>query len=318
MDTIFIGVVRSTKTEREKKEVFRRIQAAGRDQRTLQEAVNMFQATSSILLRGSSGFQWEAAKEIYETWATCNVTALSHQFTATTLHDLLDEAYPNGFNAVWIMRKSIEILRHTDQLYEQFCDILQMKATTFIRTHSNFNIVVPFCAMMLEFREAIPRSTSTHLFCNTIISVVSIYTIPQNYHPMEYIAEMNNVIGALLGHIWSKTNNETVFYSLKHVFDLIKLGSSEGKSPSYALAAVVQQFPINSIPRAVGSLLQDPTVQTEHICTALERMISWLQWPGANNIHFWLTGFLYQLASTKRYTILLNITESSIEKVSTQ
>lgn len=317
MDTIFIAMLKSGKPEREKKEVIRRIIASGKDHHPLQDSVNMFQATTSILLNGSSGFQWQAAKDVYTTWANHNKMALKHYFNSDTMHFLLDEDFPNGFNAVWIIYTSMSVLKDIEGCYNNFCEILQLKSTTFIRTHCAFSIVVPFCKLLREFREGIPRGVMTPLFCNTIIDVVSIYTLPTTCSTFEYISDMSGVIGELLGHIWKKCNEETMWETLRHVFNLIKFGD-QGKSPSVALAAIVQYFPTNPIPKILQTLLKDTTVNSGDIRVALERMMSWLQWPGAINIDLWVNGFFHQLALAKKYSLLIDVTETTVEKVCSQ
>ena len=315
MDSIFEGLMKSSKSEKEKQEVVRRMVAAAGQQKTTKETVDMLKAASRILLSGSSGFQWDSAKDIYRAWGSNNKIALRQYFTTDTMYYLMDENFPNNFNAVWIMHHSISELRDVSGAYGQYCEVLQLKATTYIRTHSAFNTVVPFCKMLREFREGIPRSVVTPLFCNTIIDVVSVYTLPADCQPFDYLSNMSNVIGDLLGHIWQKCDEETMWLSLKHVFELIKLPTSEGKSPSVALAAIVQYFPTNRIPKALHSLLQDSSVQPNHVRLALDRMMQWLQWPGAKNIHLWVNGFLNELANAKKYSLLIEVTESSIEKV---
>jgi ubiquitin carboxyl-terminal hydrolase 35/38 len=315
MDKIFAAILQSNQPEQEKNEIIRRIVSTGKKRQNVDLTLNMFESTTQILLTGSSGFQWDAAKQVYLTWGSNNKTVLRQYFTPDLMHSLLDEHFPNHFNAIWIMHTSIAELRESIDYYNQMCNILQQKATTFIRTHPAFSTVVPFCKMLREFREGIPRGVMTPLFCNTIIDVVSTYTIQTvRCEVFQFLHEMSTIIGDLLGHIWEKCNEETMWRSLKHMFELIREGEKE-KSPSMALAAVVQHFPTHSIEQALRSLLQDPSVCSGDLRIALERMILWLQWPGAKNIHLWVNGFLQELSYAKKYSVLIEVTEGTIEKV---
>ena len=67
--------------------------------------------------------------------------------------------------------------------------------------------------------------------------------------------------------------------------------------------------------QVLGAVVNDPSIDSRHIMQALDNMISWLQWPGARNIHLWVNGFLQQLTIARKYTIIIDVTETHVEKV---
>lgn len=316
MDTILHGLLQSNKTEREKKEIVRRIVSAGKDQHSQQEALNMFEATTRILLIAKSSFQWEAAKDVYCVWARHNKAAFRQHFNSNMLLYLLEGSFANDCNAVWIIHTSMDLVQDDrDTIYQNLCDHVQKNSIQYVKSHPEYSAVMPYCKFLLEFRVCIPQGELTALFCNAIIDAVSLFSVPSIGDPMKFINDMSHVIGGLLGHIWQKCDDECVWQCLRHVFSLIKFVDNVELSPSNALAAIVQHFPTRHIPRVLSTILHDPSVHSQHIRVALVRMISWLQWPGAQHIHLWVNGFLQQLASAKRYAMLIEVTESSVEKV---
>ena len=128
--------------------------------------------------------------------------------------------------------------------------VIEAKAITFVDHNSSFSSFYQFCALLLEFKHCIPQSTETAKFCGAVLlatTYIDMSSQPMSNAP-KMIQRVNQYIGGLLGHIWSRSDAETIMICLKTVFDIIRT-DDEGreKAPSVALAGLVQHIPSDYI-----------------------------------------------------------------------
>uniref|UniRef100_A0A8C5KJ37 Ubiquitin carboxyl-terminal hydrolase n=1 Tax=Jaculus jaculus TaxID=51337 RepID=A0A8C5KJ37_JACJA len=89
----------------------------------------------------------------------------------------------------------------------------------------------------------------------------------------------------------------------------------EEEPPSSALASVVQHLPLELMDGVVRNLSNDDSVTDSQMLTAISRMIDWVSWPLGKNIDQWIIALLKGLAAVKKFSILIEVSLSKIEKV---
>ena len=105
------------------------------------------------------------------------------------------------------------------------------------------------------------------------------------------------------------------FVTFQAIFRIISHVDDTDTAPSFALGAIVQYIPLDLVKSVTAMTAADNSIPDVSMETALKRMVDWLNWPLARNIELWVIAFLCELASVSKFTILINVTESSVEKV---
>ena len=78
---------------------------------------------------------------------------------------------------------------------------------------------------------------------------------------------------------------------------------------------VYRLIPTEVVESAVRSAVADTRISDSAVNAALRRMMDWLVWPTCRNLDQWIICFLKELAITKKFSILISVTESKVEQV---
>lgn len=90
--------------------------------------------------------------------------------------------------------------------------------------------------------------------------------------------------------------------------------SSNVKEPSVCLASVTKFVPVEVLPDISHHLLSKIT-QQDGLDVVLARVIDWLPWPLGENIDLWVVVWMKALADAGMFSVLVRITNDSIEKI---
>ena len=243
---------------------------------------------------------------------------MGEYFHENSVRILMEGEFHNPENVPFLMLHSLKMLLGSYPHYVPPLElIIKQRITMFIERNPSFVVVYHVCLFLHEFKDCIPQQNATARFCSSIVSASTFFSLPKDISGPKFIHRVNHVVGTFLGHIWERCDSQTIFLNLRTVFDTIQTISPDGyeKSPSIALAGLIQYIPTDFIDGATKSVVSDESVKDENMEVALTRMIAWLQWPSTKNIDHWVVAFLQKLAEVHKYSILINVTEKSVDKV---
>ena len=191
--------------------------------------------------------------------------------------------------------------------------MIEAKAISYVRDHPSAICLKNFAVFLEEFKQCIPKGDFSTRFCVAVIQSLSLCVVPEDPKDvLEYIKDVE-IISKLVHFIWNNAESDTlILESLKAIFSVISDVSDT--KPSFCLAAVVQYIPNSRIDDVVKFTIKS-TIDNKRMTLALQRIVDWLQWPTAKNIDQWIIIFLRGLASVKKYSILIAVTESKIDQV---
>ncbi|OCT96211.1 hypothetical protein XELAEV_18013886mg [Xenopus laevis] len=96
---------------------------------------------------------------------------------------------------------------------------------------------------------------------------------------------------------------------------LMSYSQYEYEAPSNCLASVVQYIPLELMEGVVKNLANADNVSDTQIMVAISRMIEWVSWPLGKNIDKWIIALLKGLAAVKKFSILIEVSISKIQKM---
>ena len=323
MDQILLGILKSDKELRVKSAFVRKIKQNGTTANPESVVLGMLTVTSNHMLSTSSLFEQDACKDVFKTWALYNVGQLPKFCHEQFICRLLLDRFRNSSNVVWLLRQCMQLL-WKDQCIPHFrivSDIVRLRAVGYIKEISSesdgdCSVIASFCELLLHFKQCIPQGEQQVLLCGTILNTVAAARKPSDKTIKLYIHQVNNQMGQLLYYIWQQGDHKTITVSLLNIFRIISfIDPSREVTPSVALAGLVQYLPTSVIDKVTKDTANDPSIQDLNMQTAIHRMILWLAWPGAQNIDKWVIAFLQALVTSHKYTLFIQVVETSIEQV---
>ncbi|NWI11808.1 UBP38 hydrolase, partial [Crypturellus soui] len=168
--------------------------------------------------------------------------------------------------------------------------------------------------LLSQHPQCIPTGKHQILFCQQLIRCIGQFQCISEGEEdiMEFLEQVNKVSG-LLQRIW-RAQTSAILPSLKELFTIIS-STDEQEAPSNALASVVQFVPLELMDGVIRNLTNDDSITDVQMMTAISRMIDWVSWPLGKNIDKWIIALLKGLAAVKKFSILIEVTLSKIEKV---
>ncbi|KAM8813338.1 LOW QUALITY PROTEIN: ubiquitin carboxyl-terminal hydrolase 35 [Rhynchonycteris naso] len=128
---------------------------------------------------------------------------------------------------------------------------------------------------------------------------------------LEFLEQAQQVRG-LLAQLW-RVQPATILPCLKELFAVI---SCKKEEPLLGvLASMVQHLPLELMDGVLRNLSNDDSVTDCQMLTAISRMIDWVSWPLGKNIDKWIVALLKGLAAVKKFSILVEVSLTKIEKV---
>ena len=182
-----------------------------------------------------------------------------------------------------------------------------------MREHPSIDCLNNFVNFLFKFKECLPKGDFVSTFCVSLINSLSLCAIPEDpASVVQYIKSVDQIC-SLIHNIWNNADSDVIMDSLKAIFGII---AAEETEPSLCLGAVVRNIPEKMIEIIVKYAINSD-IDNTRMTTALQRVVDWVQWPTATNVHKWIITFFKNLAAAKKYSILINVTETKIEQVQT-
>ncbi|ELU03938.1 hypothetical protein CAPTEDRAFT_222637 [Capitella teleta] len=308
MDSILTAMLRSTQPEAMKSQFVRKILSLGKN--SPNNVLQMLNACLQGVVSESDASVREKYQTVYLCWAEHNIEQFTQFFTASRVNDLLESSSPDSIS---LLQSSFSFLQESPHFYT-LCSVVQARAVQVVRLHMDFATVSRFCRFLNLNRHCIPQGVHTASFCVAVIHAVSTIFLPkgEGYPAMlAFVEGVTNRIGGLLQHIWLTVDDGSVAQCLHSILSIISTESE--RDPSFALGGIVQFLPTKFVASITAKTVAKDSDAS--MMSALSRMIDWLAWPGARNIHLWIIAFLQSLAKANRFGVLINITHEKITTV---
>ncbi|XP_064636742.1 ubiquitin carboxyl-terminal hydrolase 38-like [Lineus longissimus] len=316
MDRILSGILASDKAEPVKKALFQKISNAASMPQTVEVVVKVLEISASMTLDGNSTLETENGINIFKLWAKYNLNTFEMFFTASYVHHLLNEEMVNKCAAVKLLRESMTLMQNNEKIEQLQC-IIAAKSINFLRSYPDLATLYEFTKFLVTFPNCVPRGDLRATFCSAYIKALHKLAMPLKFD--EIPAYMTNVesLAKFLKSVWESSTQDALFTSLQTILGLIATPGDEnqdGEVPM-SLVAVVQLLPTSMISDATKAVLNDRSLTDENMKIAMMCMMQWMSWVTASHINQWVLAFLKGLATLQRYSVLVEITLSTVELV---
>lgn len=314
MDSILVGILSSTHPDSLKKQLIQKIATQGAQPQPVHVIRAVLELTSKWYLDGESNVARCEGISVYKLWAKYNLSTFEEYFKREFLLSLLTKTYRNEQNAIILLHESMMLLQMSS-VCSGHMQVIEAKAISYVREHPSLSCISHFVKFLKDFRSCIPKGDFTGRFCVSLIDALSICTVPDNPGAVSlFVMDVENV-SSLIKDIWEKSASEVMLDSLKGIFGIISLIDEAGMEPSFCLGAIAQHIPSDVLKVVVKFTINNPEIDNSSMTAALQRIVDWLLWPTARNVDLWIIAFLKGLAAVKKYSILINVTETKIEQV---
>lgn len=312
MDEVLSGIISSNYPEKLKKQLIQKIALSGSQPQTVKQIRSVLELTCKWYLEGDSPLALSEGLSVYKSWAKYNLSTFEEFFNRDFVLNLLSTKFKCDDNVPILLQESMKMLQ-TSAIFTNHQKIIEAKAISYIREHPSIKCLTNFIQFLMENKECIPKGEFRSRFCISLIHALSICSAPENPELVfQFVKDVEHVAG-MIYFIWNSTDSDMVLDSLRAIFGIIS--TMEDLEPSFCIGSITQYIPVEMINIVVKSAISDTNIDNSHMTTALFRIIDWLQWPTAKNIDQWIVGFLKGLASVKKFSILISVTETKIEQV---
>ena len=160
----------------------------------------------------------EGLHRVTFAWSRYNPSALDTHFTSDFLHGILAGKFTLQINVVWLTHQTLVILRGSSR-FDRLCHIVKTAAISFVRDHSEFEMVAAFCQLLFDFPACIPDGAFAVTFCTSIIHAVSTFSLPlEPERTRDYIQAVGQVVGRFLSYVWSGFERAQIMQLLRTIF----------------------------------------------------------------------------------------------------
>ncbi|XP_070553223.1 ubiquitin carboxyl-terminal hydrolase 38-like [Ptychodera flava] len=313
MDKILQGIAASQHPENVKRVLFQKFVASSKQQVSPAICHSILTVSAEWILQGESDFLQEMGNLVFQAWARHNLTIFEDFFHHSYLVNVMSGAILNPRPTVEFIHSCVKLLRDPTSV----CKVIQTRAISLARECPELDVCAALCRLMVEFPDCVPVGDFAVVYCVTLIQAVSNVEFPNNEAALKNRFKDVNAVGALLFKLWHADIN-IILPCLQEIFKIlteIKTDSQTQKEPSVALGCLAQHVPVEMIALVTKNAASDQSVLDANMTVALTRMIDWLSWPAVKNIDRWIIAFLRSLASVQKFTILINVTVATVEKV---
>lgn len=313
MDAILNGILTSQHPDALKKQLITKVTENSSKPQPVRVIRSVLEISSSWFLQGESDIALTEGLQVYKSWAKYNLTTFEAFFDREFLLSLFSYKGKHEANAVLLLEVSMELLQRSSS-YSAHVRVVEAKAISYVREHPSIDCLTNFVNFLFKFKECLPKGDFVTTFCVSLINSMSLSSTPEDSGHENIIVYIKNVdrICSLIHSLWNNADSEVILESLKAIFGLIS--ALEETEPSMCLGAVVRNIPEKMIEIIVKYAINSD-IDNARMTTALQRVVDWVQWPTATNVHFWIVMFFRSLAEAKKYSILIKVTENKIEQV---
>ncbi|ESO88451.1 hypothetical protein LOTGIDRAFT_234511 [Lottia gigantea] len=312
MDSILEGILKSDHPEGAKRTLFKKIVEKGAQPHASNMTLPVLNLTSKWFLDGENDLKISAGWEIFVSWAKHNQPCVDSFFSRDYLVSLLTTKYKNEANPPLVIHQCMRIVPNKSRTNSQ--KIIEASAIKFIQEHIDTVCLRNFVIFLEEYKDCVPKGKYRLKFCESLIEGLSKGKTPENQNEvMQFVKDVARIV-QFIHHLWQSGDASLVLDCLKNVFYILcDVTSSE--EPSDCLGSLLTCVPNDVCNDVIKQAVKTDMVDNDAMTLALQRMVNWLNWPACINIDQIVIMFLKELATHKKYTVLISVTESKIESV---
>ncbi|KAH0625241.1 hypothetical protein JD844_033591 [Phrynosoma platyrhinos] len=317
MDKILEAIVMSSYPNHMKQGLVRRVIEASKQSMDSEQCWLMLELSTKLFLVGDTKFKRSVGKEVLEAYGLYHREVFEEFFNVRFLLSLLQEGYgPLGKTSLYVfdyIHLGLAFVLDSPSANDIF-SLLRTEVLRKVCERPGLKQCVKISKLLIQYPQCIPTGKRQALFCQQLIRCIGQFrtTSGREEAIVDFLDHVIKV-GFLLQKIW-KTQVSSILPSLKELFTIIS-SSEDQDPPSIALASVVQYVPLELMDGILRNLTNDDSITDVQMMMAIDRMIEWVSWPLGKNIDKWIIALLKGLAAVKKFSILIEVTLSKIEKV---
>uniref|UniRef100_A0A672V4P8 Ubiquitin carboxyl-terminal hydrolase n=1 Tax=Strigops habroptila TaxID=2489341 RepID=A0A672V4P8_STRHB len=317
MDKILEAVVMSSYPNNVKQGLVRRVIEAAKQPMDSEQCWSMLELSTKLYLTGDTKYKREIGKEVLEVYGHYHPEEFEEFFNVRFLLSLLQEGYgPLGKRSHYVLdyiQLGLQFVLESPSANSIF-SLLRIEVLRKVCERPSPKQCAKISKLLIQHPQCIPTGKHQVLFCQQLIRCIGQFQCVSEGEEaiMEFLEQVNKVSG-LLQRIW-RAQTSAILPSLKELFTIIS-STEEQEAPSNALASVVQFVPLELMDGVIRNLTNDDSITDVQMMTAIGRMIDWVSWPLGKHIDKWIIALLKGLAAVKKFSILIEVTLSKIEKV---
>ncbi|KAE8627808.1 hypothetical protein XENTR_v10007169 [Xenopus tropicalis] len=317
MDKILEAVMQSSYPMHVKQSLARRVIEASKQPVDSEQCWSMLELSTKLFFLGESHFSRETAREVLEVYGRYHPEEFEEFFNARFILSLLQEGYgvlgkrsTHILDYVHLGLKFVSDKPSAEDIFR----LLRIEVLRMVCERPGLKLCVRISNLLVSYPQCIPAGKHQVLFCQQLIRSIGQFhcSSQAEEYIVQFLDQVNRVCG-LLQKIWS-FQTSLVLPCLKELFAIIS-STDEYEAPSNCLASVVQYIPLELMEGVVKNLANADSVSDIQIMAAISRMIDWVSWPLGKNIDKWIIALLKALAAVKKFSILIEVSLSKIQKV---
>uniref|UniRef100_A0A8D0BPS0 Ubiquitin specific peptidase 35 n=1 Tax=Salvator merianae TaxID=96440 RepID=A0A8D0BPS0_SALMN len=317
MDKILEAILMSSYPDHMKQGLVRRVIEASKQSLDSEQCWSMLELSTRLFLVGDTKFKRSVGKEVLETYGLYHREAFEEFFNVRFLLSLLQEGYgPLGKRSIYVLdyiHLGLPFVLDSPSANDIF-SLLRTEVLRKVCERPGIKQCVKISRLLTQYPQCIPTGKHQVLFCQQLIRCIGqFHTVSGREEAIVEFLDQVIKVGTLLQKIW-KSQMASILPSLKELFTIIS-STEEQDAPSIALASVVQYIPLELMDGILRNLTNDDSITDVQMTMAIGRMIEWVSWPLGKNIDKWIIALLKALAAVKKFSILIEVTLSKIERV---
>ncbi|XP_042317070.1 ubiquitin carboxyl-terminal hydrolase 35 [Sceloporus undulatus] len=317
MDKILEAIMMSSYPDHMKQGLVRRVIEASKQSMDSEQCWVMLELSTKLFLVGDTKFKRSVGKDVLEVYGLYHREVFEEFFNVRFLLSLLQEGYgPLGKTSLYVfdyIHLGLAFVLDSPSANDIF-SLLRTEVLRKVCERPGLKQCVKISKLLIQYPQCIPTGKRQALFCQQLIRCIGQFrtTSGREEAIVDFLDHVIKV-GLLLQKIW-KTQVSSILPSLKELFAIIS-SSEDQDPPSIALASVVQYVPLELMDGILRNLTNDDSITDVQMMMAIGRMIEWVSWPLGKNIDKWIIALLKGLAAVKKFSILIEVTLSKIERV---
>ena len=314
MDKILLGVAASTHPIGVKKALIGKLVTSASKPLPEEQILAIFDLSARWIIEAKDDAHADMGIQVFDAWAKYNQTIMEQYFIHHFLIGVIGGSMEQPQRTIGFMSRCLK----TCNKLESACKIVQRQTITLARECIDLASLAELAKLLVAYPECLPpKGDFSNTLCVAIVQSTSKTGMPSAVD-MKMALEHVGHIGMLLQRVWHD-HLPSIIVTLTAIFGIISEvanGDDTKGSPSVALGALVQHAPVKIISVVTANVAKDTGIADVRMTAALTRMIDWLSWPGVRNIDRWVVGFLQNMAKAQKFSILINVTLATVEKVS--
>ncbi|XP_004869741.1 ubiquitin carboxyl-terminal hydrolase 35 isoform X1 [Heterocephalus glaber] len=313
MDKILEAVVTSSYPVSVKQGLVRRVLEAARQPLEREQCLALLALGARLYVGGADELPRRVGCQLLHVAGRHHPEVFAEFFSARRVLRLLQGgAGPPGVRALACVQLGLQLLPEGPAADEVFA-LLRREVLRTVCERPGPAACAQVARLLARHPRCVPDGPHRLLFCQQLVRSLGRFRCPSEGEEgaVEFLEQAQQVSG-LLAQLW-RTQPAAILPCLKELFAVISC--TEEEPPSSALASVVQHLPLELMDGVVRNLSNDDSVTDSQMLTAISRMIDWVSWPLGKNIDKWIIALLKGLAAVKKFSILIEVSLSKIEKV---